>query len=616
MLIDNILLLRERFPVVRNYFADHESSLNLNAYRVIESKSDEATIRYQDENADRPLMLHSLYNPVQEAERLIATNQDEIKEQIHVFFYGVGMGYHVEKFTELFPNNSYSVYEPIPEVFLRLAENRQLNKVLTKNAQNLYVDRHDSEDLTYLDEFNTTNENIHLITLPSYKNVAADKYKLFTKNIKETILSRRSNLHTDMGFQKRWVENSLVNFKTVLETPNMLKDIDCSEFKGKPALIVSAGPSLAEDIEHIRYIKENNLANIFSVGSAINSLIEYDVLPDAVLTYDPGEKNYLVFEKMIDHGIKEIPMIFGSSVGYETVDNYQGPKVHFVTSQDRTSIYFLKEQLNLEHDLILDSPSIAVMTFQILNKLGADPIVFAGQNLGYLYDRLYSEGIEYKHIQSNVDKEKLDNAPTTKDVYGNDIKTNSGFNSMRHSIESFAKYYTGSTFINTTKGGAHIEGVPFQSIEDVIENVLTHPIEKTHWSNEKNKYKQDDINKKLNKLNKDSREFYKVLDLFDKLMEDISLHTKINNDSKVLNDLTKFDKLYNKLFDNNYYNDFLSFYIRTQVKYLANEIKRLNTMTDVIEKGKTIVPLFTHFIAQCRHADTELEKIIEDNIVS
>mgnify|MGYP001187642567 CR=1 FL=1 len=87
-------------------------------------------------------------------------------------------------------------------------------------------------------------------------------------------------------------------------------------------------------------------------------------MPDAVCTYDPGQKNQLVFEKMIEKGINDIPMIFGSSVGYETLQKYDGPKVHFITSQDKTSMYFLQEQID-QNDLINDSPSIAVMMFQL-----------------------------------------------------------------------------------------------------------------------------------------------------------------------------------------------------------------------------------------------------------
>lgn len=613
MLIDNILFLRERHPALRTYFSDHEKDLKLEKLETLDSRAGCETIRYKSTD-DKALLIHSMYDPIREAERIIASYQEKITEKTHVFFYGVGMGYHVEKFMELYPNNSYSLYEPIPEVFLEMSAHRNLKNIVNKNLKKLYVDKHNEETLSYLDEFSTSNENIHLIVLPSYKNIVKDKYEQFHKNIKDTILNRRTSLHTNASFQKLWVMNSLINFKTVLNTPNMLQDIDRSQFEGKPALIVSAGPSLAEDIEYIRHIKENNLAYIFSVGSAINSLIEYDVLPDAVSTYDPGLINHKVFEKMIEQNIEHIPMVFGSSVGYETLRNYKGPKVHFITSQDRTSLYFLKDELNLEQDLILDSPSIAVMTFQILNKLGAGPIIFAGQNLGYLYDRLYSEGIEYDHIQSIMDEEKLEKALTTKDVYGNDIKTSIGFNSMRKSIENFANHYQDRIFINTTKGGASIKGVPFQPIEDVIETVLAHPIEKNKWWEKKNNYSQQEIVSQFDGLKTSIKEFSVILVSFEKLMESISLNTKIRNESKVLNDLVKFDKLYNRLGENRYYNDFLSFYIRTQVQYLGNEIKRLNKLTDVLTKGEEIVPLFNSFIKQCEHGDKELKKIINDSL--
>lgn len=613
MLIDNILFLRERYPAIRTYFSDHEKDLKLEQFETLDSRAGSKTIRYQP-NDDKALMIHSMYDPIREAERIIASHQEKITEKTHVLFYGIGMGYHVERFMDLYPNNSYSIYEPVPEVFFKMSEHRELKNIVNNNTKKLYIDKHNEESLSYLDEFSTSNENIHLIVLPSYKNIVKEKYEQFHKNIKETILNRRTNLHTDSSFQKLWVMNSLINFKTVLNTPNMLKDIDRSQFEGKPALIVSAGPSLAEDIEYIRHIRENNLAYILSVGSAINSLIEYNVFPDAVFTYDPGLVNHKVFEKMIAQNIDHIPMVFGSSVGYETIENYKGPKVHFITSQDRTSLYFLKDELDLEKELILDSPSIAVMTFQILNKLGSDPIIFAGQNLGYLYDRYYSKEIENESFVPVVSKEQLEKAPKTVDVYGNEIKTSIGLNNMRTGIENFAKHYPDRTFINTTKGGAKIEGVPFEPIESVIKNVLTNSLKKSVWWDEGNNYNEQNIGSQLEELNINMKKFATVLSSFEKLMESISLHIKIKNESKIINDLTKFDKLYNMLVENRYYNNFLSFYIRVHVLFMANEIKRLNQEKDPVVKGKELVRLFTNFIGQCKQAGSELEQIIASSM--
>jgi hypothetical protein len=606
MLIDNIMFLRENYPHVRQYFLEHEKELENEHIKLLDTKSGMKTIQY--DVGDKQLMVHSKYNPIHEAERIISSHEEKIFSDTHVFFYGVGMGYHIEKFLERYPTNSYSLYEPLPEVFQVLAEEKSLNVIFTKNIRNLYVGTNEERG-DHLKEFITTNKNIHIIVLPSYENIITDKLTNFRKQLKEVILNRRSSLHTNVTFQKRWVMNSILNFDTVINTPNMLKHIDRSYFEGKPVIIVSAGPSLSEDIEHIRYIKENNLAFIFSVGSAINSLVEYDVLPDAVLTYDPSEKNHLVFKKMIENQIEHIPMVFGSSVGYETIRKYKGPKVHFITSQDRTSLYFLQEQLDLTQDLTLDSPSIAVMTFQLLNKLGADPIIFAGQNLGYLYDRRYSEGIEYEHIKSALDDNEIEKAITTVDVYGNEIKTNIAFNSMRESIERYVEVFSHSTFINTTKGGAAIKGVPFQTIENVINEVLTKPINKDKWWESEKTYDTSKIDELKIVLESSKNEFYTLLNRIEKVLESISLYTKLRNKGNLEMSLSQFDVLYNTIMENSYYKSFLSFYMRVEVELVGREIGRLNGVRDIIVKGKEVVSLFNGFLEKCRMNSEEIENL-------
>ncbi|WP_010648158.1 motility associated factor glycosyltransferase family protein [Oceanobacillus massiliensis] len=613
MLIDNTLFLRERFPKVRQYFQEYENEINRDKVTMLNSKTKVETIRIDTED-NQQLMVHSKYDPLREAERIVSSHKEEIDGDTHVFFYGVGMGYHIEKFKEMFPNNSYSIYEPIPEVFLSMAEVRTLDCFISNNTKNIFIDKHDTESITYLQEFNSSNKNIHIIVLPSYENIIRDKFIHFQENVKKIIRSRRNSLYTNYNFQKHWVNNSLINFNKVLDTPNILKDIEHKHFRGKPAIIVSAGPSLSDDMENIRYIKDNKLAYIFSVGSAINSLIEYGILPDAVCTYDPGEKNQMVFKKMIDSNIDSVPMVFGSSVGYETLTKYNGPKTHFITTQDRTSLYFLNDQLNLEEDLIIDSPSIAVMTFQLLNKLGANPIIFAGQNLGYLYERRYSEGIEYEFIQSTVAEDELKNAITTKDVYGNEIKTNTGLNSMRESLELFASKFTDRDFINTTKGGALIKGIPFQPIEEVIEEKLFKPIEKVNWWETSSNYEKSLIGKRVKYLESSKREYQGLLELFEKLMDTIRSNTKLRHKTGLEHSLTQFDTLYNKLQENAYYKNFLSFYIRIHVNYFGNEIKRLNQERDPFIKGEEIVQSFSKLLKQCKRGDTELNSNINESL--
>ena len=138
--------------------------------------------------------------------------------------------------------------------------------------------------------FTIPEEKILIIEMPRYKRVFPAYCNEFHRVVKESIESKRLNLHTNQRFQKRWVYNSLKNHDYVQETSNILK-FDFSPFRDKPLMIVSAGPSLALEMNNLKYIKENKLAYIFCVGSAINALIENDIVPHAMFTYDPGVHN-------------------------------------------------------------------------------------------------------------------------------------------------------------------------------------------------------------------------------------------------------------------------------------------------------------------------------------
>lgn len=615
MLIDNVLLLRERFPLVREYLSENEQKLNTNTYKTIDAKNGSKTIQCQKADASRPIMVHSLYDPVMEAEKLIAANAEAIKKVSHVFFYGAGLGYHIELFTKKYPDLTYSIYEPIPEVFLELSRTRNLKDVLTKRVFKLYVEKDNELDNAFLDEFNTTNQNIFLITLPSYENIVKEKYERFYQAIRVAVQGRRTNMHTNESFRKRWIVNSILNFGEVLSTPNILKDIDESAFKGKPAVIVSAGPSLAEDMKYIRYIKENNLAYIFSVGSAINSLIEYDVFPDAMFTYDPKRRNQNVFKKVYENNIKTIPMVFGTSVGYETIARYDGPKLHFVTSQDKASQYFLDGQINNDNHIIIDSPSIAVMTFQILNKLGASPIIFSGQNLGFLDGKRFSDGIDYEHISSEVGSKELEKALITEDVFGNEIKTNNSFNSMKKAIEHYADLYKGGIFINTTKGGAAIKGVPYQSIESVINELLNEFNKDNQFWAGMNTYNQVEIPKMLHNLDKSQKELLNKLSLIDTTLSSLSVSIKINNEINLKGNFRELHQHYNSLKQNLFFKEFLLYYIRVHIGYIENEFKSTMKERNHLIKAKRIFNAFKGFTLLCRRESLELKGLIQRNII-
>jgi hypothetical protein len=571
---------------------------------VLNTKEGNKTVKIGDHN--KSLFVHSAYSPTKEADQFIKKEtSDSFDEDTHVVFFGFGFGYHIKQFNKEY-NNSYTIIEPSMNMLNLLIDHVELDKIFLNKPTHVFVGNKNNLSLIVSSIAKHNSKKIKIVTLSAYQRFYTEEIKTLYDLFKKVITSKRMAVQTNYKFQLNWMENSIKNHQYVLQTPNIIKHIDVSHFKNKPVVIVSAGPSLSEDIELIKYIKDNNLAYVFSVGSAINALISHDILPDAVFSYDPGDKNHLVFEKMIERNLDDIPLVFGSSVGYKLLEIYKGPKLHFVTTQDQTTKYLLGDEI-FKNDLITDSPSIAVMAFQITNKLNMGPIIFAGQNLGYLNERRYAEGIDYSHIDSNVGEQELANALLVKDVYGNMIETNPTFNNMRQSLEYYASIYK-KEYINTTRGGADIKGIPFQPLEDVVKEKLSLKVSKNKWW-----YACDAYTKKYHEMR--YKELMNELDSFKTIMDEIN---KINQsirseaNSKTLEQrFLMLDKNRKTLDKNHFYLEFVIPAIRIEHELMIDKLKKLAKVKDKLKRAKMVNEMYDSYIPRVFLVTNAIETLLK-----
>ena len=200
------------------------------------------------------------------------------------------------------------------------------------------------------------------------------------------LATKRFNLNANAAYQRKWLLNSIRNFKHLLATPNILRMEN--RFKGIPALIVAAGPSLLDEIENLRIIKEKGLAYIFSAGSG---LVPYSITVFTLTrpSYDPNKFDG-VYKQVFEQKITEIPLIFGSTVGL-SVEKYPGPKAHMINSQDTVAPYYLRLK-DGRTPTFYDSSTISVVLVQLLKHLGFDPVILVGQNLAFRGEYRYASG--------------------------------------------------------------------------------------------------------------------------------------------------------------------------------------------------------------------------------
>lgn len=611
MLTDNTIYLRDNFPLLYNGIKDKDNKIKDIYISVEDTKDKNKTLQIKDKEG-QSIYLHSKYNPIREAQAIINKfkEKENIDENTHIIFYGLGLGYHIDLFIKEYPDVDFSLYEPSVEIFNYFLENRNLKDYSRGNLKSIQCEYNNQ----ILEEFLTKiikkiDKRILIIDLPIYGKVFPEEYNKFFTRLKEIIKGTRSSIHTNLAFQKRWIINSMKNLKEVLNTPNILIEKK-GQFKGKPAILVAAGPSLNEEIENIRYIKENGLAYIFSVGSAINTLIHHDIYPDAATTYDPTEKNQIVFEMAKDRKIKDISMIFGTSVGYETLENYLGNKYHMITSQDTVSNYFLKNKYNENIGLVQDAPSIAVVTLQLLYTLGFNHIILIGQNLAYRGKERHSAGVSYT---KEVSEEEIKNGIWIKDVYGKEVLTNEGFNRMRQQMEYYIKYLPNIEVINTTKGGAHIEGTDFVELETLIENNLKERVVEENWLDGNNtNYDKEYLELQLKKMDRAYENALKINKEYNNILNKIEKAINNRNFKQAENLYIKLDKQLRKVERNDFYKTFILPMNRVQYKILADSIDSLNEVKDPYEKGLKIVGSFRGFISVCVNDMNMIEPIYEE----
>lgn len=596
--IDNINVVRERFPLLWARFRPEEADQDI-IVEYEKGKLGKPTLSATLEG--KKIYLHSNYDPQYEAERLIGKYDEMVHDYDHVLFYGIGLGFHVQEFMRKYPKMPFSLYEPSQAVFQIYLNNGSLSELPLKSLKQIYLEQRANDvKINLLDLLNTivNKKRVLLVTLPCYERVFKEKFDNFISLFKDIVLLKKASLNVNFAFEKLWTINSLFNLPYIVKTPNILRDVDKQSFAGKPVIIVAAGPSLAEEIDNIKHIKEKGSAYIFAVGSAIKVLLAHEIYPHAACTYDPQLTNYKVFEKVVEDGISEIPLIFGSSVGYETLINYPGCKLHMLTNQDSVAPYFLKDIDAQSLDFVHDAPSIAVVTFELLLKLGCNPIILVGQNLAYRDGMVYSKEINNPQSADMLNKRQLA-AFEVEDVYGNKVSTSDGFNRMRQGFEDLIRVNPQCKIINTTKGGAKIAGASFIDLDEVIKNELNAQVVNKEWMMVSGGYDLPMINRRVKTMNTELSSLQKLINSLRELLKELLSLSQTSKRNQLELIFPKIDKIFERIKKNEFYSVFLYPMNRVQFELMVNQISALRFSSDILTKADKAFSELGNYLILC-----------------
>lgn len=409
-----------------------------------------------------------IYERVERDEEWLQAVHEIIEGSKIVFVYGFGHGVSIADLLEQFPDRWLFIYEPDEALFYEVLSHYDISFLL--GQPNLYWIAVGEDQLKIL---------FHLLSSYMQEKLAFIGLRGFLENrmdalqdIREKFVAYKNDFHSNKfienRFRNEWTQNYLYHLHESFTCHSIERMYNA--FKGSTAIIVSSGPSLTEDIEWIRKISEHAL--IIAAGSSVQALIKHQIKPHLCVIMDGHEVNNRIFS---NGAALEPALLFTSSSYYGISEQKKENKIFSIMENDQISQYFL--QINKGSLFMLPTPSVAGTAIQAAIILGATRIIFAGQDLSFPGQKVYSDGVE--HFSEDSKAAMLQKAiKQVENVQGGMNATDASFMSMKESIEALIKHNGQIQFYNSTRHGAVIEGAPFRPIDRIYEEIQGEVIEK------------------------------------------------------------------------------------------------------------------------------------------
>ncbi|OAT80378.1 hypothetical protein A6M21_13500 [Desulfotomaculum copahuensis] len=406
-------------------------------------------------NADgREIWLHSPYDPVREAERWASgVTLDDRHVPVVV---GLGLGYHVAELARRFPHRKMLVLEPVRKLYDMAISEPQVTGLLSNNDINLFV----GDDASALDSFLTQNVNLYgkeeleFIEYPPLARFFREEFDQIERRMVDGLNTLSLSLNTTLALSKAWTDNFFANLPYIIDNPGV-KEL-FGAFSGRPGVIVSAGPSLSNNIHLLKDVKGKGL--IIVVGTAVKPVLQSGVIPDLVVTIDGSLPNYRHFEDLVT---RDFPLAFYPSAYPIIISEHSGP---LLTMNDVFFGHWLQKITGQDKGWISTGPSVANVSFDIAVQLGLNPIVFIGQDLAFTGGHTHASGTVYA-------KDAPDGALLeVTGINGGTVRTDRTLNAMRDWLNKRISLLPDNIeVINATEGGAKIEGTKVMTFREAID---------------------------------------------------------------------------------------------------------------------------------------------------
>lgn len=420
---------------------------------------------------EKKYLLHSKYNPVAEASKIIK-DVDAAKDSLIVVF-GIGLGYHLfELKNKISKETRVILVEHNIDVLKYAFTHIDFTSIL-ESGQFLLLCGDEEQvgrmalNLLGLNFYNLVH-NIQVVTLPNYY-VYAKENKSALQHISKNLLNTVMSYGNDLKDQFVGFANLCHNTDAILKSNSI--DAIRGKYKNVPAIIVAAGPSLDKNIQ---YLKEaNGKALIIACDASIRACEKHGVRADAIASIERDEPTYTFYYK--DRSFpKDLVLIAPGSIWPKIYDEFEGKTI--ITSRNSVGFETLWTSTFDNFQFVSQGHSCATVAFAAARDAGCNPIILIGQDLAYTSGKKHSDLTHTEYEGENNDRDST--GIYLEDSEGNLLKSHIVYKMFKEWFEFQILSEKNLQVINATEGGAYIKGTTLMTLHEAINTYCLNSLEK------------------------------------------------------------------------------------------------------------------------------------------
>lgn len=442
------------------------------------SDTEYAQTRKGEENLlkdGRPV--HSNYSAEKEAQKWFASLDLDGVDVVYV--YGVGLGYYydaLKPWLEEHPHHYAVFLEDDMSILTRLLETERGSRILDDKQVQLHY-FHDFQQGNAMFEWVTwyfVGLHPEVTALDMYHREKAQQTVELKRKLLHSLVSKEAAIGEYMRFGASFYHNYYANALHLPQAYHANKLF--GKFKGVPAIICGAGPSLNKNFDVLRTLGDRAL--ILAGGSSLNALSKKDFLPHFAGGIDPNLPQY---ERLMSNHAFEVPFFYRGRMHHKAFDTIHGPRLYV----NGTGGYFvsdwLEHKLGIADDTFVDEGhNVINFLVYVAMKLGCSPIILVGMDLAFTGMQSYASGVvgdaSVKEDEILDARDLESGAFLREDIHGKPLYTLWKWVKESQWVSEFAEEFKEDTqLINATEGGLGFEGIPNMTLEEVAKRYLKTP---------------------------------------------------------------------------------------------------------------------------------------------